>query len=110
MLMTENDVTKLLYYGNLRGALKPKTLNFICILAILAVGALAMFMVQTSHQNTGDALQAGTELQGSSATNAVMLQPLKLGLALAVVADLGLMTLGLVILFKDDVPGRARIR
>lgn len=103
-------MTNFLYHGNVGGALNPRTFNIICILAIIAVGAIAMFMVHTAHDHQAAAdLQAGTEVQNVPSTNAVVLQPLSLGLALAVVADLGLMTVGLVILFKDDRAGRDRI-
>jgi len=87
--------------------LKPRNFNAICILAIVAVGALAMFMVSASSdlKETG---AASAEAQELASAETVVLQPLSLGLSLAVVADLGLMTLGLVILFKDDSPGRDR--
>ena len=89
--------------------MNPRTFNLICVVAIIAVGAAAMFMVQASAEDGATDLPAQAEVQEvSSSSNAVMLQPLNLGLALAVVADLGLMTLGLVILFKDDMPGRDR--
>ncbi len=89
--------------------MNPRTFNLICIAAIIAVGAAAMFMVQASAEERTSDLPAQAEVQEvSSASNAMVVQPLSLGLALAVVADLGLMTLGLVILFKDDTPGRDR--
>lgn len=66
-----------------------------------------MFMVQASAEDKALDLPAQAEVQEAS-SNTMVLQPLNLGLALAVVADLGLMTLGLVILFKDDMPGRDR--
>ena len=36
--------------------------------------------------------------------------PLSLGLSLTIVADMGLMTLGLVVLFKEDSPDQYRAR
>ena len=87
--------------------MNPRTFNFICIAVIIAVGAAAMFMVQASEEDRASESPIQAEIQEAS-SNAVVLQPLNLGLALAVVADLGLMTLGLVILFKDDIPGRDR--
>jgi hypothetical protein len=88
--------------------LNPRTFNAICILAIVAVGAMAIFMVQASADMKGTGPQAAAEVQEVSSAQSVMLQPLSLGLSLAVVADLGLMTVGLVILFKEDAPGRDR--
>ncbi|GEM_PF-1762617 len=89
--------------------MNPRTFNLICIVAIIAVGAAAMFMVHSSAEERASDLPAQAEVQEvSSSPSAVVLQPLSLGLALAVVADLGLMTLGLVILFKDDMPGQDR--
>jgi hypothetical protein len=88
--------------------LSPRTFNIICILAIVAVGAMAVMMVQNGSEQQGTDLLASTDVQGFFSSNVMTLQPLSLGLSLAVVADLGLMTLGLVILFKDDAPNRDR--
>jgi hypothetical protein len=92
--------------------LNTRTFNTICILAIIAVGAMAMFMVQNAHDDQATTnLQASSNVQdAASSTTAIVLQPLSLGLGLAVVADLGLMTIGLVLLFKDDMPGRDRFQ
>lgn len=87
--------------------MKPRNFNAICILAIVAVGALAMLMVSASS-DLKETDAATAEAQELASAETVVLQPLSLGLSLAVVADLGLMTLGLVILFKDDSPGRDR--
>jgi hypothetical protein len=88
--------------------LSPRTFNIICILAIVAVGAMAVMMVQNGSEQQGTDLLASTDVQEFFSSNVMTLQPLSLGLSLAVVADLGLMTLGLVILFKDDAPNRDR--
>ncbi|MDW5561730.1 MAG: hypothetical protein SA339_00770 [Methanomassiliicoccus sp.] len=84
--------------------MNPRIFNTVCILAIIAVGAAAMFMMSSNPDHAVMKEQAGTNAM--SPTGTVVLQPLSLGLSLAVVADLGIMTVGLVILFKDDAPGR----
>lgn len=66
-----------------------------------------MFMVHASSGSQTMDRQADAAVQEVS-SNPMAIHPLELGLALAVVADLGLMTLGLVILFKDDTPGHDR--
>jgi len=88
--------------------LRARTFNAICILAIVAVGAMAMFMVQASADRQADGPRTLAEVQDASSTSTAVFQPLSLGLSLAVVADVGLMTVGLVILFKDDAPVRDR--
>lgn len=88
--------------------MRTRTFNAICILAIVAVGAMAMFMVQASADRQAEGLQEKAEVRDASSANPVIFQPLSLGLSLAVVADVGLMTVGLVILFKDDAPVRDR--
>jgi len=91
--------------------LNPRTFNTICIIAIIAVGAMATSMVHATHdQQAVELSEAGEDAQEIPSNNAVVLQPFGPGLAMAVLADVGLMTLGLVVLFKDDATGRDRRR
>jgi ABC-type uncharacterized transport system permease subunit len=80
-----------------------------CIVAIVVVGAVAMLMVEMSPSQGEFELPSNAVSEDGTATPFI-LQPLEIGLALAVGADMGLMTLGLIILFKDATPGRYRAR
>ncbi|MBI0584561.1 MAG: hypothetical protein ISF22_10100 [Methanomassiliicoccus sp.] len=82
----------------------PRKFNAICILAIIAVGALAIVMVETSPRSDAIGPAATASLSDDILASVPAVQPLEIGIALAVVADLGLMTLGLVILFGDGFP------
>jgi hypothetical protein len=68
-----------------------------------------MVMIEMGPSHGEFDLPAATG-NADGAVTPLLVQPLELGLALAVVTDLGLMTLGLVILFKDATPGRYRAR
>jgi hypothetical protein len=105
----ENQTARFLYHGIVQRSVSPRKFNLICILAIVVVGATAMLMVEMSPSQGEFELPANTVSEDGTSSPFV-LQPLELGLALAVVADMGLMTLGLVILFKDATPGRYRAR
>jgi hypothetical protein len=93
--------------------LSPRKFNIICIVALIVVASLAMLMIEMSPGSRTLDLVPAQDLgsTGSSdSSSAFVVQPLSLGLSLAVVADMGMMTAGLVILFKDDAPGRYRAR
>jgi predicted permease len=92
--------------------LSPRKFNIICIVTLIAVASVAMLMIEMSPgSRTLDLLPAqDVASTGTDSSSAYVMQPLSLGLSLTVVADMGLMTLGLVILFKDDAPGRYRAR
>jgi hypothetical protein len=105
----ENQTTRFLYHGIVRRSVSPRKFNLICILAIVAVGAAAMVMVNLGPSH-GEFEFPASVVSGEGTASPLVLQPLDLGLSLAVVADMGLMTLGLVILFKDAAPGRYRAR
>lgn len=80
--------------------MNARTFNIICLAAIITVGALAITMVELSPNNIHFEFSSGAE--GGSA--APLLQPLSVGVALAILLDVGLMLAGLIILFKDE-PG-----
>jgi hypothetical protein len=92
--------------------LSPRKFNIICIVTLIAVASLAMLMIEMSPgSRTVDLLPAqDVASTGNDPSSAFIVQPLSLGLSLTVVADMGLMTIGLVILFKDDAPGHHRAR
>ena len=90
-------------------ALSPRKFDLICIVILVAVTAVAMVLVSTSPGGSSVNLpkvDMGTSDIGSNTTMPFGIQPMSLNLALAIVADVSLMTLGLVILFQDGSPGR----
>lgn len=94
--------------------MNERKFNLLCISAVIVVAAIAVVMVELGPE--GKAIQApgnvdlGQFLSSESTSNPFVPQPLSLPLALAVVFDMGLMTLGLVILFSDQPLVRRRYR
>jgi hypothetical protein len=88
--------------------LSPRKFNIICIVTLIAVASIAILMIEMSPAGRNIDLAPTQDLgsTGSDASNTLIVQPLSLGLSLTVVADMGIMTAGLVILFKDDAPSR----
>ncbi len=84
----------------------------ICIATLIAVVVLAMAMVAMSPQSViNDAPQsASSAAVDGNAAGELGIMPIGLGLSLTIVVDVGLMTLGLVILFKEEAPSRYRVR
>jgi hypothetical protein len=103
----ENHAPTFLYHGIVPWSVSPRKFNLFCILAVIAVGAAAMVMIEVSPSHGAIDLPAATT-DGDSTV--MVVQPLDLGMALAITVDMGLMTAGLVILFKDASPGRYRAR
>ncbi len=88
--------------------MSPRKFNFICIATLIAVVVVAMAMVAMSPQNVSTEVppSASTPVTDGDAASAIGYMSLGLGLSLTIVADMGLMTLGLVILFKEENPDR----
>jgi len=85
--------------------LSTRKFYIICIVTLIAVVALAMLMVAVIPEGTA----APAPVQDAGAGDYAVF-PLGLGLTLALLADMGLMTAGLVILFKDERPSGQRFR
>jgi hypothetical protein len=101
---------KFLYLGTIANSLSPRKFSLICIATVIAVVVLAMAMVAMSPQDgSNQAPQSATPSTDADAAGAMGFVSLSLGLSLTIVADMGLMTLGLVILFKEETPDRYRI-
>lgn len=95
--------------------MNARRFNLICIVAIVVVGIVAVAMVELSPNGKAIESPKNVDLSqfssaGANATNPLMPQPMSLNLALAVILDIGLMTLGLVILFQDGPVHRTRVR
>jgi hypothetical protein len=90
--------------------LSPRKFSLICIATVIAVVVLAMAMVAMSPQDNSKGAQSATPSTQADAAEAIGYVSLSLGLSITIVADMGLMTLGLVILFKEETPDHYRIR
>jgi hypothetical protein len=111
LLLLKMERPKFLYLGIIANALSPRKFNLICIATAIAVVVLAMAMVAMSPQDgSNQAPQSATPSTEADAAGAMGFVSLGLGLSLTIVADMGLMTLGLVILFREDAPEHYRIR
>jgi multisubunit Na+/H+ antiporter MnhC subunit len=88
--------------------LSPRKFKLICGAAVIAAVALTMFVAGLDQLQAAAA--SPSQGSGDIVPEGVMIQPLSLSLSLTVVIDMGLMTLGLVILFMDDAPSRYRAR
>lgn len=91
--------------------MSPRKFNLFCIATLIAVVVLAMAMVAMSPQDIGNvAPSVSAPTTDTGAAGAIGIMPLGLGLSITIVADMGLMTLGLVILFKEESPDHYRVR
>ena len=69
---------------------------------------MAMVAMGPQDVSNGVPPSVSTPATDGDAAGAIGIMPLGLGLSLTIVADMGLMTLGLVILFKEESPDHYR--
>lgn len=80
--------------------MNARTFNLICVAVIIAVGAAAIAVVETSPHGSS------LGIPGLEGGELPVVQPLDLTLSLVILADFGLMVTALVWVFKDDPSAR----